>query len=257
MIEINLLPDVKREYLKLQHNKRLVFMACFALAAVALLFLGITGGIVVTQGVLKQSARDKIQTNYTQLVSEKDSDGAPSINRLLTLQRDVVEVNQIYGELPVTSRLFDFFEQVNVPSPNNAILDRIVVTADGQITAALAGSIASFSALDTYKASLQSAEFVSKQHPDKKDAQKLFDSVQVNSSSLSSQRNVVSFRIQITFNPEAFELLTTDGGNQQVLLTGVRAYVPNQVTSDAQANTEVFSRTDPEKEDAKSEEEQE
>ncbi|MDR1300733.1 MAG: hypothetical protein LBK50_03430 [Candidatus Nomurabacteria bacterium] len=250
MLTINLIPSIKKENLRIQHIKRLILAGCITLASASAAFLLITGLIMVGQNATKGSLRSDIQKNYQQIISTQDEteDGGKvaRINRLLTMQKDIVSVNSIYGNIPITSRLFDFLRDVNAPEPNRAELDRIVVNSgptnsSTKITATLTGVSPSFTALDAYKISLKNARFTTEQTPDVKDAELLFNSVAVTSSSFSSQRNRVSFRIVVEFNVDAFKLTVRDKKGKEVLMNKVAAFVPNQITSDSARNIPVFS----------------
>jgi hypothetical protein len=250
MLTLNLLPDIKKEYLRAQHQKRVVLMGCIGLSAISVIILLVTGMILVGQNVAKSNLRSEIQANYSKIIAKKDKtdDGEIAhINRLLTIQSDVGLVNDTYANIPITSRVFNFLREANTLDPNNATLDRVVLTTGATNTAKTAatitGSIVSFPAFDAYKLSLESARFISDQHPNKENAPKLFTVVQDTSSSFNPQRNRVSFRVQVEFNVDAFKLLTQDKDGKTVLLTNVRAFVPNQVTSDAAKNIPLFSNS--------------
>ena len=245
MISLNLLPDVKKEYLKTQRLKHTIIALSVAVAVLAAIFLAITGSILLAQTANKNGIRADIKKNYDIIVSEKDGDTA-RINRLLTIQEDIDSINSISSDSPVISRVFDFLKQVNASEPNNAEIDRIVITASGKnVSATINGVVSSFAALDTYKESLKTAKFVSAENPSQEEAELLFDDVKVISSSFSSQRNRVSFRVTLEFNSEAFSLTTRKDG-KTVLMTKVLAFVPNQTVSNAAKNIPVFSQSDAE-----------
>jgi hypothetical protein len=248
MLSLNLLPDIKKEFLKAQHMKWLIMIACIAVSAIGLAVLAITGLILVGQNSAKENVRSEIKANYNKIIAKKDKTDdveIAHINRLLTIQSDIKLVNDTYVNIPISSRVFDFLREANNLAPNNATLDRVALTTGGisntKTTAVITGSIVSFPAFDSYKLALESARFISDQQPDKEDAPRLFNSVKDTSSSFDPQRNRVSFHIQVEFNVDAFRLTTVDKDGKTVLMTNVRAFVPNQTTSDAAKNIPVFS----------------
>jgi hypothetical protein len=272
-IALNLIPDIKREYLKTQKIKHLAVAVCIGLILVSLVILLILGIILLTQTSIKTALNSEIETNYNSIVEEKDPDGVPSISRFLTIQSDIKGVNDLFTKVPVTSRLVDFLRDVNLPEPNAATIERIVFTggetSSSAFTVTIQGSIASYAALDTYNASLRNAKFCSKQDRDKENVSSCFElekkykekgkelptlfaegkeGVQQKSSSYISQRNRVSFRLDLTFNsgsnnPFAYFSKYTDKDGKLMKMTDVEAIIESKRASDSAVNTPLFDRT--------------
>jgi hypothetical protein len=266
---LNLIPDIKKEYLKTQKIKKLSIIICIGVSAISLIILLILGITLLTQSSIKSALSTEIEKNYNAIVQDKDQDGVPSISRLLTIQSAIKSVNDTFTKVPITSRLIDFLHDVNLSAPNAATIERIVFTggetSGNAFTVSITGSITSYAALDTYKASLQNAKFCSDQDRAAEDVKTCYEleeklkakqkelptlfaagGVKQKSSSYSSQRDRVSFRMDLTFNKGAnnpFAYYTKDKDNKTVRMTGVKAIIESKRASDSAINTPLFDRT--------------
>ena len=114
MIEVNLIPDVKREYLHAQRVRNTVIsvsMLVAAAAAGAVIVLGLAlGSLQFASG----QADNAIKSKYKEL-SDK-----PDINDLLTIQNQLTQIDMISSNQGVNSRIFDTLSAVNPQAPNGA-----------------------------------------------------------------------------------------------------------------------------------------
>ena len=265
---LNLIPDIKREYLKTQIVKKLAILACIGISLVSLIILLILGVILLTQTSIKSALASEIESNYNSIVEERDLDGVASISRLLTIQSDIKGVNDTFNKLPATSRLVDFLNDTNLPPPNDATIERIIFTGGETggtaFTVSITGSISSYAALDTYKLSLQNAKFCSDQDREQYEAKTCYeleeklkeknkelptlfaiDGIKQKSSSYSLQRDRVSFRLDLTFSSgtnNPFAYFTKDKNGKTVRMTGVEAIIESKRANDSSVNTPLFDK---------------
>jgi hypothetical protein len=118
MIQFNLLPDVKLEYIRARRLKRTVILlsitiASSALLVLILLFLAVA---VFQKKHLNDLSRD-INTNSQKLQSTSD------LTRILTVQNQLNSLGTLYQSQPVTSRLFGFIQQVTPNAVSISELD--------------------------------------------------------------------------------------------------------------------------------------
>ncbi len=107
MIQFNLLPDVKLEYIKSRRQKRLVIMIATVSASAALLILIALVGVV--DGAQKKYIGDlnrDIKTNDTKLQQTKD------LNKILTIQNQLNSLTALHEKKPAVSRLFDYLAEL-------------------------------------------------------------------------------------------------------------------------------------------------
>lgn len=218
MIQINLLPDLKKEFIKAQKTKALVISTSIlvtlgALGLSALLFIY----VVLLQQLQISFATDDIKTKESQLKA------IPDVNKYLTVQAQLASLPDLHNAKGSYSRLFDYLSVLNPSAPNNISLsDLQLATQDHSIT--ITGLTGSFQTLNVFVDTLKNTQ-ISYTVEGQKDAvtQKMFDQVLVQSSGLAKveSQNLVSFAIRTIYNPAAFDALNTN----------VTAVVPNITTT--------------------------
>lgn len=119
MIQFNLLPDIKIQYLKAKRQERLVVVSSVLASVVALAVLVL---LVMTVFVLqKKNLSDlnkDIKTNSAQLQS------VPNLNKILTVQNQIGALTSLHDKKVVSSRLLDFLTQV---TPASATITKLNV----------------------------------------------------------------------------------------------------------------------------------
>lgn len=119
MVQFNLLPDVKLEYVKAQRTKHLLTLISVVVSAasIAVLVLSIFSVDVVQKKSLHDLNGD-ITRYSTQLKGVKD------LNKILTVQNQLGTLTSLHDQKPVASRLFGYISQV---TPQQASLDKLTV----------------------------------------------------------------------------------------------------------------------------------
>lgn len=113
MIQINLIPDIKRELLHAQKMRR-------AAISLSILIGLIAGGLVVTLGfvlgvqvVHENITRGNIDTEYKKLKA------VDNIENVLTIQQQLKLIDSYQATRTMDSRLFDVLGAINPPAPND------------------------------------------------------------------------------------------------------------------------------------------
>ena len=153
MIQFNLLPDVKLEYIKTRRTKRLVTIislvaAGVSVAILALLFL--TVQIVQHKHLVDISA--DIKSEVTTLNKVED------LNKILTIQNQLSSLPALRAKEPIVSRLFDYIQQttptqVNISKVDVDLLTNTITFAGTSDTLANANKYADTLKFATYKTS--------------------------------------------------------------------------------------------------------
>lgn len=145
MIEVNLIPDIKREYLRAQRMRNTVISASIAVMVVsagALVVLGVALGIVQGAGLL---ADNSIKSEHQKLSSQADLD------ELVTIQNQLTHVSSLDKERGMNSRIFEVLSVVNPSAPNNITMSTVRVDPVNA-TVSIDGTAAnSFTATDILK----------------------------------------------------------------------------------------------------------
>ena len=145
MIEINLLPNVKRELLKTRAMRNRVISISFlvggaSIAAVVVLAL-ILGSQIAAEAVQGGVIKDR----NDKLMAVED------LNKVVTIQHQLTKINEQHSGKKINSRVFDVVTAVNPVAPNNVSFSDIKVNP-GSKTITLEGSaVNGYSALETLK----------------------------------------------------------------------------------------------------------
>ena len=130
MIEINLIPDVKRELLKAQRTRGVVISASIFISIVAVAVLVLL--LVYVYGV--QWARSayldgQITEKGKQLSQVED------LSQILTIQKQLSSISSLNDSKNMTSRVFDIVSAVTPPEPNGVSFSQITVSPSGSVGA--------------------------------------------------------------------------------------------------------------------------
>ncbi len=150
MIQFNLLPDIKQQYLKAQRQKHLVvfFSTIAAIATIALFVIM----LLVVQVWQKKSISDlnsDIKKYSNQLSSTDD------INKILTVQNQLASLTTLHDQKAVASRLFDYTTQT---TPAAATISKLNLDF-AQNTINISGSADSLATVNTYVDTLKFTTF--------------------------------------------------------------------------------------------------
>ena len=145
MIEINLLPNVKRELLKTRAMRNRVISISFlvggaSIAAVVVLALILGSQIaaeVVQNGVIKDR-NDKLMA-------------VEDLNKVVTIQHQLTKINEQHSGKKINSRIFDVVTAVNPVAPNNVSFSDIKVNPESKTITLEGSAVNGYSALETLK----------------------------------------------------------------------------------------------------------
>lgn len=264
MISINLLPDVKKDLLRVRRERNLVVTVSVIAVGVSVGILFILGATLGGMTVAKMATESSIESNEKKIDDAIKND---QLNRYLTIQNQLSQIDGLKGGQQIYSRLMDYLVALNPAAPNNATFQNVILSSSGSssssssssadgITVTLEGSTADFASLNVYKNTLINAQISYEEESDD-DAdtdsssnqdddegsgrnnvtenteaikENLFTSVEVTESNLStdSRGSTVSFTIVAVFNPRAFDSTIDD--------SSIKIEIPHETTSDGDRN---------------------
>ncbi len=106
MIQFNLLPDIKLEYIRSQRTKRTVMLISGAVTAVALvIFIVLLVGVKFVQPKHISNLTTEIKSSSNNLESTQD------FNKILTVQNQLTNLTGIHEKKAATTRLLGFVQQ--------------------------------------------------------------------------------------------------------------------------------------------------
>lgn len=119
MIQFNLLPDVKQEFIKARRMRRSVSLISITSAGAAVVILVILLGIV--NGAQKKYINDlnKDITKYTNQIKEIND-----LDKILTIQNQLNSLTSLHDQKPVASRLFSYMSSL---TPAQASIDKLSI----------------------------------------------------------------------------------------------------------------------------------
>ena len=145
MIEINLLPNVKRELLKTRVMRNRVISISFlvggaSIAAVVVLAL-ILGSQIAAEAVQNGVIKDR----NDKLMAVED------LNKVVTIQNQLTKINEQHSRKKINSRIFDVVTAVNPVAPNNVSFSDIKVNPESKTITLEGSAVNGYSALETLK----------------------------------------------------------------------------------------------------------
>ena len=232
MIGLNLLPDVKKEFIKAQRTRNTVI-------SLSILTMFVAGGLTVFLALFVYVGQSTAINAVKSDVSKKQTtlENKTEITKYLTIQNQLSALGVLHGnEYKILySRLFDYLLQLNPSAPNNVQLGSVKVMNEGT-SINIQGTTQDFHALDTMKNTLEKAKLTYKSGTESKEVP-LFSQVNLKSASLSqtNTKSSVSFEFELTYTPDIFSPDVTE----------FQLTVPKQTISDAQNNapSELFGGT--------------
>ena len=204
IIQFNLLPDVKKEYIKTRRVKRLI-MSVAVLASTASL------GVVVLLFLFVQVAQTKNIDDLSEDINREIAsiNATPEIDKILTVQQQTNTLPGLHEENPYTSRLFDY---LFVTTPTTVRISSITLsTVDSAIK--IEGSADSLAAVNQYVDTLKFATFTAEGI---EDGEPFTDIV----ADLGRSEERAFYEVSMTYDPILFN-------NTEA----VQLIVPNQVTT--------------------------
>lgn len=237
MIQFNLLPDVKLQFIKAQRTKQLVIGISIIVAGAALgLLVLMYMAVAVFQKNHINDLTEDIKKGTSKLQSTKDLDKILTVqNQLnsLTCTQDELQAGQkpcLHDKKPVASRLFAYLPQL---TPNTLNISNLDVDFSSN-TINITGSADALSTVNKFVDTLKFTKFTYKDHPEQQPA---FSSVVLSSFSVGTgDTKGVAYQLAANFDAGIF-----DASKDEVALV-----VPKQTTtrSELAKPTEIFNKSE-------------
>ncbi len=196
MIQFNLLPDVKKEYVKAKRTKRLIMTGSFVISAASAGIVLILFSIVqVAQKAHISDLTDDIQKEANAIQSTEN------LGQLLTVQNQLLVLPSLHEQKPKTSRIFTYIPFVSPLQVKVGLLD--YDSASG--TMSLQGTADTIATINKFVDNIKATRYsVVVQDEDNATATKLAPFTQV-ATQLSGDNDTASFKIEFTFDKTIFD----------------------------------------------------
>jgi Tfp pilus assembly protein PilN len=194
IIQFNLLPDIKVEYLRANRQKHIVVLASIVVGAAALVALVILLSLVFV--VQKKSISDLSKDIK---VASTELQATPDLTKILTVQNQLTSLPSLHNDKPVVTRLFPYLQQ-STPSTviNSRILGDFV-----QHKLTLSGGADSLAAINTYIDALKATTYHTA--TDSKTEKPAFSNVVL--AAYGRDNKSASYTITLDFDPVIFSEL--------------------------------------------------
>ncbi|MEO5627578.1 MAG: hypothetical protein ABIQ89_01680 [Candidatus Saccharimonadales bacterium] len=220
MIQFNLLPDVKLEYIKARRSKRMVLLISGGLATLALVvFVGLFLVVNVFQTKRINDLNKDIK-KYTATLQ-----AIPDLDKILTIQNQLGSLTALHDQKTTTSRAVEYLSQV---TPAQASISDVQLDYSAN-TINITGTADALSTVNKYADTLK---FTTYSVGDSTDKTKAFSSVVL--SGFSAGDKEVTYQLSFVFDPVIFD------GTKDVKLT-----VPKIIStrSETEKPADLFQQT--------------
>jgi Tfp pilus assembly protein PilN len=191
MIQFNLLPDIKLEYLKAQRQRRLVISIALIASLVSVLITGSLFSYTLIQKHQLNNLASDIKQKSSTVSSQKN------LRDILTIQNQISTLTTLHEQEPQASDLVTYLNQI-VPVTANIGSFSIDFNAD---TITISGSADS---LVTINQLVDSFKFATYSILGGATNQQAFSNVVLTSFSIATSQNLPSYTITLNFDPTLF-----------------------------------------------------
>jgi hypothetical protein len=189
MIQFNLLPDVKLEYVKTQHTKRLLTVISFFVSVAGIVVLLLS---FVSVDVLQKKSLHDLNGDITKYSNQLKN--VNDLDKILTVQNQLSTLTNLHDQKPVVSRLYGYVSQV---TPAQASLNQLALDFAAS-TLTVGGSAPSLDAVSSYTDTLKATMYKTS------DSKSTHAFTNVVLSSFGRTQSGATFTITCTFDPVIF-----------------------------------------------------
>ena len=202
MIEINLLPDIKQEYVRAQRARRMT-------VSIAVLVGVVCAGILVASIVIYGGQRSlealsdrSINDNTAKLAEQTDA------AELVTLQNQLATLPQQHASKSADSRLFTVLQAINPQAPNSVAFNTVALDPESKVLSLEGTAEGGYPAVEALKKTIERTKFEYREAgEDSATTEPLASVVEVGETGYglsSDNKRVVSFVIRIQYAEKLF-----------------------------------------------------
>lgn len=198
MISLNLLPDIKKEYLRSQRTKRLFLLGSFLVTGAFVAVTVLLGTFVLAgQNTHKNRVQNDIDEALNRLQSEEN------LEKIVTIQNQLNVLPGLHDGKPDTGRLFGYLKEI---VPNNIALNQLEVKFEDDNEFIIAGKGENPKAVNVFVDTMKNASYTY----NGEETVNAFSGVVLENISVDSEEGT-SFEIVLTFDELLFDNTVTDG----------------------------------------------
>lgn len=210
MIQFNLLPDVKIEFIRTQRTKRMVILGALGLAGLSIGLLL----VMVSYSAVQDRHIGNLDKDIKSITEELESN--EELTSILSVQNQLQSLPALYNGRPAASRLPQYLDQT---TPTGVGIGRLIIDFSAN-SMEIAGTAPTLEAINNYIDTLKFTTF--KAGDESGSENNAFTGVVL--SEFGRDDSEATFVVTLIFNPQIFD------ATKSIELT-----VPNKVTTRAQA----------------------
>ena len=191
MVQFNLLPNIKLEYVKARRTKYLVTFISIVVGGVAILVFAVS--LFVVDVAQKKSLSD-LNTDIGKY--SKQLRGTKDLSEILTVQNQLNTLTALHDGKPAASRLFDYITQL---TPAQASLNKLTVDFTGN-TMSIGGTSPSLDTVSLYTDTLKATHYTTDKNTNQTAA---FSNVVL--TNFARDDKGATFTITLSFDPVIFQ----------------------------------------------------
>lgn len=196
MIQFNLLPDVKLEYIKARRSKRLVMLGALVVSGIAVAILVI---LFFGVNVLQRQHLSHLQGDIDR--DSKKLEDTENLDKILTVQNQLHVLNELHTKKPVATRMSTYLPQLTPKDITISSLD-VDFTAN---TMAIDGSGTSLSEINKFVDTLKFAKYTAGDQSGKPFSSVVLAGFGLNAEQAAPGTAKATYQITLSFDPIIFD----------------------------------------------------
>lgn len=189
MIQFNLLPDVKLEYMKAQRTKRLVVAISSTVTVVSVAIL-IT--LILVVFVFQKQYMNDLSADITKYSNDLRS--TKDLDKILTVQNQLNSLSALHEKKPDTTRIFPYLQEI---TPSEVSIGNVTIDFETQVIN-ITGAATSLSSVNKFVDTLKFTEYTQD-----KTTRKAFSDVVL--ASFGRADKGASYTVNLKYDPIIFD----------------------------------------------------
>ncbi len=210
MIQFNLLPAVKLEFVRARRTRRLAILGSVLFAGVSLITLGLLFANVQLQAKYSRDLSKDISSESKKL------EGVEDISSILTVQNQLKSLSSLHAAKPEAERVATYLKQI---TPADVSISSATIDFDAQ-TVKVSGDAKSAASVNSFVDTIKFTTFTTSENTAETNA---FSEVVLGAVSPNGEQGAVSYDVTFKFDKTIFSNQTT-----------VKLVVPSKVTTRSQ-----------------------
>jgi len=153
MIEINLVPDVKQEFIRAQKVRSQVITGAILVGIASVSIVAILAFYIFAVQTARNFIADQnIESSSKKLMEVED------LSKTLTIQNQLTKISSLNSSKKVDSRIFDLLSAIIPPAPNDAQISDLTIDSSTSTITINGQTQNSYAALEVFKKTIAGAK---------------------------------------------------------------------------------------------------